>query len=255
MKYDIIDNQEVRKPERNLPPYFLGYTKEEAEKTFKDFSNLLNRISYSFSVYTGLDQSDLFGEALNGLAVAKRDCSPGLKHSFKAYATVIIIDFLNEYARKYRATVVTPSYVRKANKYINELKHCLSSTGFESQVHDTSNIPEECIEFFDKLLRASKRASITVEELVKRAEYLPTNTQYTENEVEDSNEEEVSAALLVEKIKEYMTDEELIIADGIMQGKTLGEIGEDLNISGSAVHQRLTKFKKRIMEKLDSEII
>ena len=239
---------------KNLPPYFLGFSEEEAEETYKLFENILNRLSNSYAITTGIEKEDLFGEALVGLSIAvkNRDYKKSIKE-FRAYAVKTIMSHLNNYIADMKTIVHVPTYILKANSYIVKLKLLLGVEDIFSifLTKPKGEKEEEYSKLIGYIINAAERAGVTIEELIKRSEYLPVHdTSYKE---QHKQEEHSTDKLAVAEMKKHMTDEELIITDGIMKDKTFSEIGKDLNISGSAVHQKFTKLKKKMMEKINNE--
>lgn len=228
-KFEIIRRRSVETRERFLA-YFLGNTIEEAEKIYRAFSITLNTISNNYSVVTGLDKADIFGEALTGLARAVRDFNPDRSTNFKGYATFHVKNAINVYVKKNKSIVSIPTYLANANKNLGRVKEgCSKSATF--------------------LEKAAKRANISVEALIKRAELIPLDVEYEEqyiNKLDEKKEEKMYAALVVGELKKHMTEDELKIAGLIMEGKTYREIGEEFGRGASWVVYKLGKLRKRV---------
>ena len=64
----------------------------------------------------------------------------------------------------------------------------------------------------------------------------------------------MEAALIVDKIVEYMDDEELSIAEGIMEGKTYREISEELGKPPHWSHYKIKRFRDRLLKVMEAEI-
>lgn len=245
------------KQNKKFLPYLLGNSEEEATQTFLDYQNLLNKMAYSYSETTGIDKGDLFGEAVIGLAKAKRDYDIN-KASLFTYAFMVITDTLNDYTRRNSMIVSLPVYVKKAHSIIERIKGLLNPYNliFEVVITESSeNIPEDIKVNYDylveKLNNAADRASIDIKELIKRAEFIPISAKFEEDKLEI--ETAASSEALVSELKTLMTDEEWFISQGIMEGKTYDEIGAELGISGSAIGQKFNALKIKIKHEMGED--
>jgi RNA polymerase sigma factor (sigma-70 family) len=262
-RYDIVKQSSGSSAE-NLPLYFLGDTLQEAEDTYSRFSGLLNSLAYSYAQTTGIYKGDLFGEALVGLAVAKRDWDPDRSSSFRTYAIFRIKDRLHEYIRKNLNDVTVPSYVLKSYRHIQELRSMCEWA--EAHAHDCiidKEIPEE-LEYddalrFDELINflenAAARAKVSYETYIDRVSSLPEEVDHEDQEAAKMSARQIEmleAALVVEKLKEIMDEEERIICDGIMKDMTYAEIGNLLGKSRPWVSKKLEGLKDKILSKMDS---
>jgi RNA polymerase sigma factor (sigma-70 family) len=250
-KYDIVKQTAVYEYE-NMPEFFLADTMEEAEKLFSEFSKILNMLSYTYSIATGIDKSDLFGEALIGLGRASRDFDKGRSESFKNFAIVKIKTALNEYVRKNSLPVTIPNYILSAHKIIKMLKKELE-TDFIDRVEDLPDKNNQLV----LLKRAAERARITLEELIKRSEFIPSDIEYNECfdidalSLFEEDQDKVFKMLTVKKLLSLMDETEKQIAEGIMEGKSYNEIGAEFNKTDGWVIYKLNKFKERL--KLNKE--
>lgn len=252
--------------------YFLGSTPEEAEEVFYEFSDVLNTITKSYHSWSGLDKGDLFGTALVGLARAKRDFDPLRSDNFKVFVTFKVKNALNEYYRHNRTAVSIPSYVRIANSYINSIKLVLESRDIvpkdiqtvlkNGELNKSIKIDakgrEKCIENIDKLKRLSVNTNIPYRKILERSEYIPSGVSFDDTISQDElfkRECQITeAALIVSKLKDYMTDAELLIAEGIMTGKTYAEIGglQKPHRTAAWVKVQLNKMRSKFKKKLGS---
>jgi hypothetical protein len=241
-KIDIVSSTSTEGREKFLP-YYLGNTAEEAETTYKDFLKLVETMANSYSRATSVPYEDYFGEAITGLARAKRDWDPSRGQcKFRNFAILKIKNALNECCRKNNSIVSVPDYIKKANRYINNIKAILY--WYDSISRDdirfiiiTSNayspITEEVllsdIEKIEVELSKFDRLSNNNEELFDRAEFIPSNEEYEEgitpNEAHDREQYYLGIMSTVSSLEERMTSEELHVARGIMAGKTYDEIG------------------------------
>lgn len=261
-KYDVINKTSVIKYEP-LPKYFLADNPKEAEELYEEFSNLLNSISYTYAVSSGLNKSDLFGEALIGLARARRDWDSSRSSDFKTYAIYRIRDNLNEYVRINANSVVVPSYIRKANLLINKLKDSLASENIEAdEILFYGKLPENTVSdrvkesaqyCIDKLKNAAERANISLERLVERAEFIPLDVSELDKEESGHNwqeENRIHAKIIVERLQKFMNDDEVAICNGIMNDNSYDEIGKELGKSGAWVGLQIKKLRTKLILKL-----
>lgn len=245
-KYDVLKQTVVHETEE-MPAYFIADTQEEAEKIYNDYSGILNGLSYTYSQSTGIDKSDLFGEALIGLGRAYRDFDPERNNNFKNFAILKIKDALNEYTRKNSTSISVPAYIKSANSKIEKLKEILG----ENHIEDLSNLPrnkktEHLIELLENI---AERAGIETRKLLERATYIPSNTVYDEDYIVEFNnnpEENMERHLMVKQLIDSMGEVEKSIAEGIMSGKTYEEIAQEHGKSPSWVIYKLKKFKERL---------
>ena len=259
---------ENKDPYGDYPTYLLANTQEEAEEMFIKYSALLNGISYTYSVSTGIEKGELFGEAVMGLAKALKNFDETLGYSFKTFAVKVIRRTLNEYARRNTYTIYVPGYIKRAHYQIVTLKRLLSLSGLtESQIDEvvrqgkteSFEIPtkfvDQCEKAIEFISREAERASIDYVKLVNRAESIPTEVELTDETVEekhadDQSERDLEIALFVEKLKEHMTDTELFVCEGIMNDRTYEQIAEKLGVKRSRVRQILDKLKQKLTKRL-----
>ena len=287
-KYDIVHKTSVNTYEK-LPKFFLADDPIEAEKLYSKFSNLLNSISYTYSTISGIPKSDLFGEALLGLARANRDWSATYDSNFKTYAIFRIKDVLNEYIRCNAQIVTIPSYIKKANILLNKIKRLLKKFEVSSDdiykiitavkleidpddIHKVvitvsiknMNIPNKqkrvCKKMLETLAAASIRAKVDYPKFIERVECLPidiTIDHQTEPKFQKFTDEELNAAILVEKLKKYMNKNEITICNGIMIGLTYKEIGIKFvpSRSNAWVAKQVKNLRKKLLTKIKREDI
>jgi RNA polymerase sigma factor (sigma-70 family) len=235
-KYDVINTGEVSTHE-NFPKYFLGDTPEEAEELHKEFSGLLNKYAFDYAASTeGVERSDLFGEALIGLARAKRDFDPSRSSNFNGFVIRKVKDALNEFIKNNRSIVPIPRYIKDTNRNIKALEFAT---------------PELSKKIIKNIQNAAKRAGISPEELIERAASLPENTAFDEyveshTTVQKEDESKLNNMLLVLKLKKHMTDTERKICDFIMEGMTYENIGKEFGHSKSWVTKQVAKMGERL---------
>lgn len=254
VKQDRVDNIE------GFPKHFLGDTLDEAEEVYKENKRLLDSFAYSYSVTTGLDKHDLFGHALIGLAKAKRDWDPKRSENFKTFAIFNIKDELNEALRQNCASVVIPSYIKKAASNVNAVASICAKYGVgPGKVVYCREIPKgfndwdtlRCKKLFDVLEAAAKRAKVDYEKFIERVFCVPEEVSYEDQigpEKTERDQQLLEAAMLVEQLKSHMDDDELTICTGIMADRTYEEIGEELGKSPAWVFKKLQSFRNRVLK-------
>ena len=266
-KYDVIKESSVE-AYGELPKYFLADTPEEAEELYKEYYALLNNLSYTYSLSTNIDKSDLFGESLVGLARARKDFDPERSNNFRTFAIYKIKSALNEYVRKNSMSIAAPAYIRNANRHVMLLKDAFESCNtdlgylleaFEVGKLETKSLKIEWLreraqDLFEKLSNGAERAGITVKELVKRAEHIPTDIKYDDYiGVEEANlekEKRLEMALLIENMKSHLTETEIQICEHIMDDRTYENIAAKFGHTAPWVNQQLDKMRRKLTEKL-----
>lgn len=238
-RYDIISTSEVPTYEE-LPEHFLGDTPEEAEKLHNEFSGLLNKMSLNYALTTGLEKSFLFGEALIGLARAKRDFDPKRSNDFKSFVIRKVKDALNECVKDNSSIVTVPRYLKDTNRNIKALEY---ATG------------EKADRILENIHKAAERAGITPEELIIRAASIPEDVEYNEfvesnTSVPKEDENKLNNVMLIMKLKQYMNDTERKIADLIMEDKTYEAIGKEFGHTASWVTKKVQKMREKLIKYL-----
>jgi RNA polymerase sigma factor (sigma-70 family) len=260
-KFDILHHRVVEKPE-SMPKYFLSDCPKQAEEVYKKYEKILNSLAYNYSLSTGIDRADLFGEALIGLARAKRDWDPKRSDNFKSYAIYRIKDSLNECARKNRASISVPAYIKKANVNLKELEDLCERSDIELHTilldHEIpykldENDAIRAAEIINNLINAANRSRVNYDKFVERIRYIPTDVPYEEDNIETSNrdQEKLEAAIVVAGIKKMMTKEELSICDGVMKDLSYEEIGKTMGKSKAWVSNKLRVLRERIVDNYD----
>lgn len=224
-KYKVVKS--VARDSEQLPAAFLADSVEEAERVYCEFSSLLNSMSYAYHKNTDLDKADLFGEGLVGLARAVRDFDSTRSSDFNTYAIYRIKDAMNKYVREVNSPVKIPSYIKKANALICELKNDLTN---DVQCIRVEDIPKDN-PLLAKLRKYAERSGLCLKDLMERAEYLPNSCEYEENSAFSENT--VFDEILVNELKEYMSEKELIVVEGFLEGKNFSAISADLGMSSS----------------------
>lgn len=272
-KIDIISSTPVEDAEENFLPFYLGNTPEEAEETYKSFSWLLGIMAENYSRNTDVLMEDYFANAITGLARAKRDWDPtrgGCK--FMTFAILKIKNALNECYRKNNTIVSIPAYVRTAHTYITNIKTILEGYNVHPNsikyILEKNHLPRfgafadgdfnRILEELEKLNKLIKNSDLDRINLIKRAEFVPSDMSYdesmTQEELYDRQRQRLAAALVVSKLEDNMTPTELHVAQGIMAGKTYGEIGRthDPKRSIAWVQDRVNEMREKFKPKKGS---
>jgi len=256
-KYDIVSKKSVKGTE-GLLPYFFADTPQKAEEIYNKYNKLLNMLASKYAATTNIPKSDLFGEALMGLAKACKNWDPNRSSNFKIYAIYRIKDELNEYVRNNIAVVTIPSHIKKANSHLNEIKSICKRYDIDyTVILIDQNIPDnlrevDAIRLTNLVLfiiRAAKRACVEYGEFLKKIEVLPKDMvleDFDENVNSSSCEDRVEAALIVEKLKGMMDPTTLAICEGIMADKSFDQIGKELGYSKASISNKLKTFKKSV---------
>jgi RNA polymerase-interacting CarD/CdnL/TRCF family regulator len=152
-----------------------------------------------------------------------------------------------------------PSYIQKAYLNVNEIKIICEMHDVDYRlVLKDQEIPDElsvssavrCAKLVNNLIKASNRAKISYNKFVDRIELIPEETDFSSDILYDPYKEEekhMEAALVVEKLKKFMDEEELRICDGIMLDKTYDEIGSEMGKSKAWVAGKIESLRERIL--------
>jgi RNA polymerase sigma factor (sigma-70 family) len=256
-KYDILSKKSIKGSEELLP-YFFADTPQGAETIYNKYNKLLNMLASEYSRTTNIPKSDLFGEALIGLAKACKNWDPNRSSDFKIYAIYRIKDELNEYVRNNMAVVTIPSYIKKANSHLNEIKSICKRYDIDHAVILVDQDIPDSLREVDAIrltnlvlfiIRAAKRACVEYNEFLKKIEILPQDMildDFNEDTISSTHENRVEAALIVEKLKGMMDPITLAICEGIMADKSFEQIGKELGCSKASISNKIKAFKAQI---------
>ena len=264
-KYDIIKESSVESYEE-FPKYFLADTLEEAENLYKEHYSLLNNLSYTYSSFSNIPKSDLFGESLIGLARANRDYKSGKGSKFKTFAIYKIKTVLNEYVRKNSSIVIVPAYIKHASRHVELLKSifkacnndsldkCFEIGKFDIDNKSLKTLRPKAVEAFSKLKNAAQRAKVSIKELVKRIEFMPTEIVYDEylnpEDILRDEEDRLNLVLLIDNLKRHLTVIEKEIIDCIMDDIPHNKIAKRFDKTTPWVRHQLNNIKKKLEEKM-----
>ena len=260
--YDII-NQKALDKDEEMPKFFIADSEKEALAIYEKFEPLLNGLAYIYSVSTGIPKEDIFSEGLIGLGRAYRDWDPTRSDVYKNYAIIIVKDSIFEYVRKNASAIVVPSYIKKANYNLLNLKDLckLYNVDWYDAIFDdgivAENMPEKdiikCGAFISNIKNAAKRARVKLDKFVQRIEDVPRDVTFEDfvpEEIHNRNVEMLEASLIVEKLKVHMSAEELIICDSIMDDKSYDEIAIEMGKSKSWVSGKVSTLREKILTKM-----
>lgn len=235
----------------------------KTKELLKEFSGFINAITWSYFNITGVDRAELFGEANVALLKACDDFNALRGGSFTAYAKFIIVDALNEYIRVNKISVSIPRYISRANLIINRLKKALNNEEdlFSAVINGDTPVEELEDKVVDELIllqSAAKRAGTSVVELVSRSEFLPSNNVdpivIEEVITDDCKEKEILTKLLVKQIQSFLTEDELLISNLLMEGENANSISTKLNKSYKWVKNRIKSIRIKAVKYLDIDI-
>ena len=240
------------------PKYFLGNTVEEAERIHNEYIGILNNIAKRYSLYTGLDKKDLFNEALFGLASAVKKYDGRGGYDFKKFAIFKIKDYLNSYVRKYSSTISIPKYINQAINVINKIYKILEAYGdyeyipiFDliryKEIYDLNLTDQDLLEYeqyINKLNNIAQRASISIDKLLKRVEFIPTYSEENIESISNKVEENYELQNLLNKLH----DQERTIAIKLLENKTYAEIASEMGKSKTWVFDRIKNIREKIGE-------
>lgn len=238
--------------------HMLGNTVEEAENTFQEFSKVLNDLARSYSMKSGLDRADLFGEGIVGLARAKRDFDSKRSDNFKTFAIYKIKDAMHSHIRSVSRPTSVPAYIWRLNRWISEARTLLEGAGMTPSMADSvlcgqalfaENIGERCERLLQFINDEAERQGVDQEKLVRRAESLPSKEEMSETS-DSSKTKELEDRMAVEDLKKHLNETESAIADGIMEGRTHKEIAESLGYTTPWVTQQLKKMRKKLEQEV-----
>lgn len=249
-KYETVKKSTA--PDREeFPKHLLGNTVEEAEALFKKFSKTLNDLARSYAAGSGLDRADIFGEAILGLARAKRDFDPDRSNNFKTFAIYKMKDSIRDYVGSQSGPVAVPAYVRKISRWVNELE-CLSSTNvLELLNRGAKPSNRRCVKLMNLLTSEAKRLNISYRELVERARAIPYEDTDTDiNAQSEDQETRLYAKITLSELDKLMTEKERTIVIALAEGDTLREIGDKMGLTASRIHQKLKELRERLKKKV-----
>ena len=112
-----------------FPQHFLASNAEDAENLYKEYTHYLKMFASKYALYTGLDEDDLFQEAVIGLARASRDFEAERSDEFRTFAIYKIKDALREFVSSQSSDISIPQYIQDAAKLIIKLRKVIESAG------------------------------------------------------------------------------------------------------------------------------
>lgn len=249
--------------DNNGSDLLVGKSITKTKELLSDFSSFINTLTWSYYNLTGVDRTELFGEANVALLKACDDFDALKGDSFDSYAKFIIADALNEYIRANKVVVSIPRYIARANQIIKRMKETLNND--DAQFHaiingkvDVDSLESSVIEELTLLEAAAARAKTTVVDLVDRSEFLPrdnVDTTVIEEVITDNfKERELLTKLLVKQIQSFLTEDELLISNLLMEGENANSISTKLNKSYKWVTNRIKSIRIKAVKSLDIDM-
>lgn len=256
-RYDISHTGKLN--DNGTNPVLINGSVLATKELLSKFSGFINRITTSYNVLTGIDKSEFFGEANLALLKAYRDFDSHRSESFPAYAKFIVVDALNEYIRQNKVIITIPRYVARANRIILRIKKALN---YDEELFALvlsnkckNDISEEVKKDLVLLKAAADRAGTSFKELVARSEFLPLGSPEVDvTEEVFSKEDEharIMVKMLVDQIREHLTEEELIITDYLMEGLNPNNISKKLGVSHNWVTKRIKNIRVKVLKLLE----
>jgi hypothetical protein len=256
-KYNVISIKTSKEVDSHKQ--LLGNSLKDAEELLAEFSNYINKTAGIYAAYTNIDKGEFFGEAVIALGKAKSEFDLTKGGYFIPFAKFLILDAMNECVKSNRILVHIPSYIDKSHNIINRIKESIFkyTDDFDTVLIDPafrkSILPKKINDsvYYDIVLlkRAAKRASITFKQLVNRALVLPTIV-ITEDNCEsiegDTSQDAIIAKMVVNKIKLLLDDDELTIAELIMEDKTKEEMGTILKHTNLWINNRIKAIRRKV---------
>lgn len=247
------------------PKYFLGNTIEEAEEIHNKFVGILNNIAKDYALHTGLDKGDLFNEALFGLSEAVVKYNPNRSWDFKNFAIFKIKDRLNHFVRLYSSTISVPKYIYQATKLVNKMNQMLEKYGnygdtlinfikdrdFYYLDMDYTDI-DFCEQTIHKLENIAERASISIDKLLKRLEFIPTEVNDSNVDTVGQYDTEMETSAELDNLLSNLNEEEQYISKALIQDKTYGEIAYEMNKSSTWVAEKVKTIRKKVRPQDDN---
>ena len=239
--YTVIKNNTTKE---EFLSAFLAETQEEAIEVYNEFRPLLDSIISRY-LSTNLEKSDLFSTALVGLARAMRDFDSKRSKSLKMFVNFKVRDALRIFVRKNISPVSIPQHIIASHALVTKMyrsqdqkKHgCVEPAGDFSCTD---------IEVQTNLTKAAERCGLTVEQLIGRSEVLPTGIPYTEGH--SSTEQSGYLSTLINELKSEMTENELIVSNGILSGDDYAKIARDNGKSKTWVTNTIKGMKEKFKE-------
>lgn len=247
--YQILSSSPVALEEEEFLPFFLGATEEEAAKLYLAFEWLLKKMARSYSINTGLDEGDLFGEGIIGLARAKRDFDLERSEKFSAFAIIKIKDAMNDFVRNNRSVIDIPSYVYRANAIIQRIRRNVSRFKDinDGELYDL--ILTDKVLGVENLKSICKHSKLHLKDLVDRSMYVPSDVLYEEfgfstEAMLQKDEENVITTVVISKLLDKLGGDDRLIAEKVMSGFTYEQVARELGKSPSWVKTRLSKMRR-----------
>jgi len=256
-KYDIIS---TKAPEEVGPSKkLLGDNLKDAEELLAKFSVYINKMAGIYAASTSIDKGEFFGEAVLALGKARAEFDPIRSGDFIPFAKFLILDAMNECVKINKTLLHIPSYIDKSHNILNRIKSSIFKytddldTVLTDGIFRRNILPkiinDNVSNDITLLKRAAKRASITFKQLVERVLVVPMLAA-VEDDIEliedNTSQDTLIAKLLVDKIKLLLDEEELAIAELIMQDRTKVEMCSILGHTNLWVNNRIESIRRKV---------
>lgn len=253
----------VKLKEKPFKPYFLGDSKEEAEKVYKSFFTDLTMLSRKAAFLSGMNREDLFQEAVIGLARAKRDFEKDRSENFRIFAIYKIKDAIREHISSQQRDVRVPQYLLDATSLIRQLTEKMKkgvtlpeylplseiwrmSSDFKSE----ASLEEDVKKIRISLINLSDRTHTSVPELLERLDLTPTmlvdiseidKKTLIDPEMEIINS--LSSDLAIYKLKKLLSQDDFdLLYLRFVEGYTFRELADKFNISEVSLSVKVNKL-------------
>lgn len=254
-----------------FPANFIAETKEKADKLYEKYIKTLRLLASKYAPFTGIDAEDLIQEGVIGLARASRDFEVDRSENFHIFAIYKIKDAMKEFVVSQASNIKVPQYIKDASILINRLKKIMESVDvlescsltdiwtLSSIYESNKDVADDIIKTKRSILNLADRSCTTTEQLIERAEMIPSIIYETvdydvDRLIGDTEEDKVvkhlAARQSIDNLKKYLKEEEFdLLVNHYVYGKTVRELSKELGIEASSVtvkiHNIVQKLNKR----------
>lgn len=259
-------------------PYFLGNTKEAADKLYKTYASVLSHLARKYAMYNSASEEDLIQEGAIGLARAVRDFDESRSENFNIFAMYKIKDSMREFVAKQGNNVHIPQYIKEATRLILKLTELLNkvspakerdfeSIWVDSKIYDDeSEIIKNINNVRDSLMSLAHRSGTTVDQLLERAELYPSDTTGLEDIyvvgdlrstisselVENDMVAQLTARKSIDKLKEVLTEDDFnLLYAHYVDGMTVRQLEPIIGIKAASITVKIHTILKSIQKKKD----
>jgi len=254
-----------------FPANFIAETKEKADKLYEKYIKILRLLANKYAPFTGIDVEDLIQEGIIGLARASRDFEVDRSENFHIFAIYKIRDAMKEFVVSQASSIKVPQYIKDAFILINRLKKIMESVdvlescsltdiwALSSIYESNKDVADDIIKTKRSILNLADRSCTTREQLIERAEMIPSvvyeTVDYEIDRLIGNTEEDRIVKYLIAKqsidnLKKYLKEGEYdLLVDHYVYGETIRALAEKLGIKDGTVavkiHNIVQKLNKR----------